>query len=69
MLKLFAVCRFFEIYFIVPHYTGFFYGRYMIHKNMNRESSVINSVLEIIGVRPMPPYQQSYFNTEVEKLD
>ena len=69
MLKLFAVCRFFEIYFIVPHYTGFFYGRYMIHKNMKRESSVINSVLEIIGVRPMPPYQQSYFNTAVEKLD
>ena len=33
MLKIFAACRFFEIYFIVPHYTGFFYGRYIIYKN------------------------------------
>jgi hypothetical protein len=69
MLKLFAACRFFEIYFIVPHYTGFFYGRYIIHKNLNHKSSAINTVLEIIGVRPMPPCRPSYFNVIDEKHD
>ena len=29
MLKLFALCRFFELYFIVPHYIGYIYGRYI----------------------------------------
>jgi hypothetical protein len=64
MLKLFAVCRFFEIYFIVPHYTGFFYGRYIIHKNSNSKTGLVNSVLEISGIRPLSPSQQSYFHTK-----
>jgi hypothetical protein len=41
----------------------------MIHKNLTRESSALNTVLEIIGVRPMPSQQPSYFDTAVEKLD
>ena len=69
MLKLFAVCRFFEIYFIVPHYTGFFYGRYIIYKNSNRNSGMIGAVLEILGVRPMVPTRPSYFNAVDEKKD
>ena len=69
MLKLFAVCRFFEIYFIVPHYTGFFYGRYIIYKNSNRKSGTINAVLEITGVRPMSTIRPSYFSAIDDKTD
>ena len=28
LLKLFALCHFFEVYFIASHYIGFFYGRH-----------------------------------------
>jgi len=30
MLKFFALTRFFELYFIVPHYVGFFYSRWKL---------------------------------------
>jgi hypothetical protein len=69
MLKLFAVCRFFEIYFIVPHYTGFFYGRYIIYKR-NSDSNkpgLVNAFLEIIGVRPTQPQISNYFSTTYKK--
>ena len=36
MLKLFALCRFFELYFIVPHYTGYIYGRYIIYEKYKK---------------------------------
>ena len=52
ILKIFAHCRFFEIYFISPHYIGFFHSRYLITKtlpnyqNMNK----YEKILRIIGI-------------------
>lgn len=71
MLKLFAVCRFFEIYFIVPHYTGFFYGRYVIYKRNSdtNKPGLVNAFLEIIGVRPTQPPIANYFSTTDKKDD
>lgn len=52
ILKIFARCRFFEIYFIAPHYIGFFHSRYLITKtlpnyhNMNKDEKI----LRILGI-------------------
>ena len=76
ILKLFALCRFFEIYFIVPHYVGFFYGRYIIYKkHKSNTGTLINGFLEVIGVYPTQmnietmPSLTSYFNTKEIKND
>jgi hypothetical protein len=53
ILKLFALCRFFEIYFIAPHYIGYFYSRYLNYLNSTKESkptSFVGRFLEVIGI-------------------
>lgn len=63
ILKLFALCRFFEIYFIVPHYVGFFHSRYKITKLLKSK----NRFLQILGIHNIPllnrilPYLENYF--------
>jgi len=49
ILKIFALCRFFEIYFIVPHYVGFFNSRYIVTQNTSNNSK-INTFLQIVGI-------------------
>jgi len=72
MLKLFALCRFFEVYFIVPHYIGFFYGRYVIYKRFgSKNNGFLNGFLEVIGVLPSNINQISnaeYFG-DTQKID
>ena len=52
ILKIFARCRFFEIYFIAPHYIGFFHSRYLITKTLPNYDSMDNleKVLRIAGI-------------------
>lgn len=52
ILKTFARCRFFEIYFIAPHYVGFFHGRYLITKTLPNYEKMNNSdkLLRILGI-------------------
>ena len=66
ILKLFALCRFFEVYFIVPHYIGFFYGRYIIYKR-NKPSGYLKAFAEIIGILPSTP-TTNYFQ-DVQKIE
>lgn len=67
ILKLFALCRFFEIYFIVPHYIGYFYSRYVITKVASNDNSKINTFLQIIGIYSISlivkiiPHLNNYF--------
>ncbi len=69
MLKLFALCRFFEVYFIVPHYIGFFYGRYVIYKRYNtKKNGNIKALLEVIGVLSSNIQNADYFNV-IQKDD
>jgi hypothetical protein len=64
MLKLFALCRFFEVYFIVPHYIGFFYGRYVIYKRYNNaHDGMIRAFLKIVGILPNIKPINDYFDT------
>jgi hypothetical protein len=58
ILKLFALCRFFEIYFIVPHYVGFFYSRYK--KN--------HGFLQIIGVQSAKYTDTKYIRDETRSV-
>lgn len=67
ILKLFALCRFFEVYFIVPHYIGFFYGRYVMYKQFNnRIRGPIPSFLEIIGILPTRDPSGDYFQNKLK---
>jgi hypothetical protein len=52
ILKIFARCRFFEIYFIAPHYVGFFHGRYLITKTLPNYEKMNNNekLLRILGI-------------------
>jgi len=52
ILKTFARCRFFEIYFIAPHYIGFFHSRYLITKTLPNFENMNNceKLLRIIGI-------------------
>lgn len=52
ILKLFALCRFFEIYFIAPHYLGYFYGRYTITKETPgyENMPMLEVILKILGI-------------------
>lgn len=67
ILKMFALCRFFEIYFIVPHYVGFFNSRYIVTRNTCNNSK-INTFLQILGVYSITviastiPFLTNYFN-------
>ena len=63
ILKLFALCRFFEIYFMAPHYVGYFHSRYKISKLLESK----NKILQILGIESIPlvnkviPYLDTYF--------
>ena len=52
ILKLFARCRFFEIYFIAPHYVGFFHSRYIITKTLSNYENMRGDekLLRILGI-------------------
>lgn len=52
ILKIFARCRFFEIYFIAPHYIGFFHSRYLITKTLPNYDNMdkLEKVLRIMGI-------------------
>ena len=52
ILKTLARCRFFEIYFIAPHYIGFFHGRYLITKTLPNFENMNNDekLLRILGI-------------------
>ena len=53
MLKMFTLCRFFELYFIVPHYTGYLYSRYIIYQTYKKyKYDKITKILDIIGFNP-----------------
>jgi len=66
ILKTFARCRFFEIYFIAPHYVGFFHSRYLITKTMpDYETMNANQkILHIMGIYPneITKYNMTLFN-------
>jgi len=49
MLMLFARCRFFELYFIAPHYIGYFVSRYQSNGHGHR---LLREICELIGVFP-----------------
>ena len=51
-LKTFACCRFFEIYFIAPHYIGFFHSRYLITKTLPNYHTMdkYDKILHVIGI-------------------
>ena len=51
ILKLFALCRFFELYFIVPHYVGYFNSRYLICKDKENSN---NKIFQILGIFKIP---------------
>ena len=74
ILKLFALCRFFEIYFIVPHYIGFFNSRYVVTKNTITKSSKIKTFLQILGIYSIRiientiPYLTNYFSIKYKKV-
>jgi hypothetical protein len=69
ILKLFARCRFFEVYFIIPHYVGFFHTRYvrfcqnrsrsdtrsdkMSDKRSDKRSDPLSDILQIMGILPI----------------
>jgi hypothetical protein len=57
MLKLFALCRFFEVYFIASHYIGFFYGRYL----KSRQKKYVPLILETLGIYPNSDANKQYF--------
>lgn len=69
ILKLFAFCRFFELYFIVPHYVGYFHSRYKISKLLESK----DKILQILGINSIPllskvtPYLESYFSKKKNK--
>lgn len=52
ILKIFARCRFFEIYFIAPHYIGFFHSRYLITKTLPNYDNMdkLEKILRIMGI-------------------
>jgi hypothetical protein len=53
ILKFFALCRFFEIYFIASHYVGFFYSRYVIYKQTSdSKHNILSAFLQVIGIYP-----------------
>jgi hypothetical protein len=66
ILKLFALCRFFEIYFVVPHYVGYFHSRYKITKLLESK----NRFFQILGIHNIPllnrvlPYLENYFSNK-----
>ena len=66
ILKLFALCRFFEIYFIVPHYIGYFNSRYQIVREM-KNTSYFDRLMYFLGCYSLPlsiknlPLLESYF--------
>jgi len=49
ILKTFALCRFFEIYFIAPHYVGYFVSRF---NDSGLTLSWIKEGLELLGILP-----------------
>lgn len=56
ILKFFALCRFFEVYFIASHYVGFFYGRYNIYQQTQKVektlSNRLSGFMQVLGVIP-----------------
>lgn len=61
MLKLFALCRFFEIYFIVPHYIGYINSIY----NSKRKLIAINTFNKLrvnYNKKYLVAAHRSYFN-------
>ena len=66
ILKLFARCRFFEVYFIIPHYIGFFYSRYLdsaaaSDKSANKtaDNQLGIRILRTLGVLPISSANQN----------
>lgn len=60
MLKLFALCRFFEVYFIASHYIGFFYGRYQ----KSQQKKCVPLILETLGIYSNSDHNKQYFAIE-----
>merc|ERR1712232_723925 len=52
VLKIFATTRFFEIYFIVPHFIGFINGRLDLH--FKSASECTSPVAHVLGVERTP---------------
>lgn len=77
ILKIFARCRFFEIYFIAPHYVGFFHGRYLITKTLSNYETMSNGeiFLRVVGIytNDITPrninHFKNYFHTPELKND
>ena len=73
ILKLFARCRFFEIYFIVPHYVGFFQSRLAIVLNSNDTTakSIGIKLFRFLGIIGLPlvssaiPLFENYFKSNI----
>jgi hypothetical protein len=57
ILKLFALCRFFEVYFIASHYYGFLYGRFM----KSKQKKCIPLLMETLGIYPNSDPNKEYF--------
>ena len=76
ILKLFAQCRFFELYFIVPHYVGFFNYRYKFVCKTSRQHIVkFVNLIQIVGIFGLPfvvstlPMLKGYFDTDVDQAE
>eukprot|EP00931_Biecheleriopsis_adriatica_P007817 TRINITY_DN109070_c0_g1_i1.p1 TRINITY_DN109070_c0_g1~~TRINITY_DN109070_c0_g1_i1.p1 ORF type:complete len:536 (+),score=100.70 TRINITY_DN109070_c0_g1_i1:92-1699(+) len=59
MLKLFALCRFFEVYFIVPHLVGLFYGRFLMRGGEAQQPWERAEISEILGIDSTPRSPES----------
>jgi hypothetical protein len=74
ILKLFALCRFFEVYFIVPHYVGFFYSRFNLVSKYHRVSGFYK-FLQVLGIFGIPIIASSlhimnnYFGDDNVKIE
>ena len=74
ILKLFALCRFFELYFIVPHYVGYFNSRFQIVREMSN-ISYFDKFMYFLGCYSIPLSNknlhllENYFNFNKKKIN
>merc|ERR1712226_746015 len=68
VLKFFAITRFFEIYFIVPHFIGFINGRLDLH--FKSASECTSPVAHVLGVERTPTnkrrHSSAFFPTDFD---
>jgi hypothetical protein len=78
ILKTFARCRFFEIYFIAPHYVGFFHSRYIITKTLPNYDNMKNDekFLRILGIYSnditednMSLFNNYFYKPEIKEME